>query len=67
MTREVFQVEIPFGGSSIRIQRITERHSSPTSTPPSRPIQAHGVTVQGAGIVRSAIASIVPFPFRKSA
>lgn len=65
MTREVFQVEIPFGGSSIRIQRITERHSAPPP-PPSRPM-TRGVTLDSPGLVRAAVASVVRFPFRKSA
>lgn len=66
MTREMLLIEIPLlGGVSVRIKKVTERHSS---APPRRPsIDVAGVTLSesGPGLARVAASRIVPF--RKSA
>ncbi len=66
MTRQLISIEIPFlGGTPIRITAVAEHRDS---NPPSRPITTRGVTVSdGPGLVRAAVARIVPFSFRKSA
>ena len=65
MTRETHQLEIPWFGGFVRIQRVVEHDSAKQPSKPSIDVAGETIYERRTGLVRVAARRI--FPVRKSA